>query len=841
MRMRPAPRRDGMPAQPPIFGDALVVGDNPLADQWHQWFSQQNREVHRIVGIENLDQTLDAVWSDSFTPHLILTTPHDADAKWLTTDVSSLRSRYDDCVSTAYRVCQRWMQTAIDRNQMHQSSLVTNVCGDGQFGFSIDRPLSTDRWSAETGGLAGLTKAMLIEAWMRGFRDTPMLVIDSPSDASPAQIVRGSLREWATPSHDEEVAVRDEARWTTQAVYQPLMVSNDQSVNHDGGGDGDRLGNISPRITPGGTWVVAGGGRGITAHVAFELAKRHQLKLHLLGMAPPPQIDDETRRCADEDLLSLRRKTYARVQAEGGNAVKFWRQFEKAIEIEQTLNRCRRAGIQATYHSVHIDDAEAVDRVIQKIRQIDGPIRGVIQGAGSGQDARFDRKRPEKVRQCLSAKIDGTASLAAATKDDPLDWFVGFGSISGRFGANGHTDYSAANDMMSKMIGRLAAERPPVRCTTFHWHAWGDIGMATKPEAKLALDMIGMEFMPAAEGMTHFLRELEHGGDETEVLITDRRYIRKFYPAQAIASHDADIVASGPMIHPAGGKITAVQLDHDPTKIVTLDPTKDRFLAEHTVGGRPTLPLVMAIEMMLETAAADRRRRNLPSKIVKASNVTAIAALKFINDQASAVVINVVGQAADHSDVELVADLRRADGRLVDAERKHFSAECHFGDHVGPPRFALDWQTDDFDWIPTRFAPPDAPVHHGDSLRCLRGYHVDENGPLPILRGVIVAPSPMEIGGDHRSLAGWETSPATFDAVLYAAGVLVHHVTGSPSLPISIGTLTLGRLPDPGEPLRVQVRSIDGQGRRAELAAVLVGQNDDLILWMDQYTVGRLT
>ena len=66
---------------------------------------------------------------------------------------------------------------------------------------------------------------------------------------------------------------------------------------------------------------------------------------------------------------------------------------------------------------------------------------------------RFDRKRPDKVEQCLSAKIDGSIALMDATRNEPLEFFIGFGSISGRFGANGHTDYSMANDGLAKCIG----------------------------------------------------------------------------------------------------------------------------------------------------------------------------------------------------------------------------------------------------------------------------------------------------------------------------------------------------------------------------------------------------
>lgn len=110
-----------------------------------------------------------------------------------------------------------------------------------------------------------------------------------------------------------------------------------------------------------------------------------------------------------------------------------------------------------------------------------------------------------------------------ATSNDPLEAFVGFGSISGRFGANGHTDYSLANEMLCKQIDWLKHQRPEVRAIGFHWHAWGDVGMATKPETKLALEMIQPSVHASAEeGIEHLITELEADAGESEVLITRR-------------------------------------------------------------------------------------------------------------------------------------------------------------------------------------------------------------------------------------------------------------------------------------------------------------------------------
>src|SRR5215211_7381808 len=102
-------------------------------------------------------------------------------------------------------------------------------------------------------------------------------------------------------------------------------------------------------------------------------------------------------------------------------------------------------------------------------------------------------------------------------------------------GANGHTDYSAANDALAKLIDWYRAQRPEVNAVAFHWHAWGDVGMATKPETRLALEMVDMQFMPAREGLAHLFRELAAGTPEGEVLITDDHYYRMFYPAETLA------------------------------------------------------------------------------------------------------------------------------------------------------------------------------------------------------------------------------------------------------------------------------------------------------------------
>ncbi|MEM6978593.1 MAG: SDR family NAD(P)-dependent oxidoreductase, partial [Planctomycetota bacterium] len=830
---RALPSLPGMPEIPALIGPGLMVGCGPIADAIVQRFqATSDYPIHRFDDFADsvakhsfsdagVDQTLDTIWRSGVTPHLFLATTCEDEAKWLVSASRDWAGRRDRGLTMPFRVCQRWMQAIIETGDLNQSSLITLVSGGGNFGLT-STPDTLQCLSAESGGVAGLTKAMRIEAWMRGYRDATMMVIDHDPDDAPADVANGVWRAWAAPTYDEETVVGKSGESSISARYSPLAEKPPAS----------QTGHCNT-VTRGGTWIVAGGGRGITAMTAMALAERHELKLHLLGTAPQPNLDEPTRRQAALDRLSLRRNTMAAAQSAGNNPVKTWRHWEKAIEIDQTLRECEQRGIKATYHSIDVSDSVSVGKLVDQIRDNDGPIHGVIHGAGAGQDARFDRKRPDRVQKCFRAKIDGCVSLADATQADPLEWFIGFGSISGRFGANGHTDYSAANDMLAKMIGRLSVERPDTRCVTFHWHAWGDIGMATKPEAKLALDMIGMDFMPAADGLQHFLNEIEHGGTHSEVLITDRRYVRQFLPAVTIASTPEEEARKHlPLLDGVQSHEQDSAPDLDTTiSRFTLHPKNDRFLTDHRVHGRPTLPFVIAIELMAE---AMRAQRSGAADLIGMESVEAVRPIKCFDDDPFAIEL-----ISDGETCQLVRDLRRRDGRLVEARQSHFQCRGIWSDRHNASK-PISWQETNVTQTTVPVPAEDAIVLHGDSLRCLRTIGFDD--ATQSADASIIAPSPSELAGEHRGLIGWSIPCAAMDAVLFAAGMLAFRVGDKASLPVSFKRIDFGRTPVPGERLkaRIQLQSlqaVDG----LMMSADLVGVNNERIVSLIDYRVAWIS
>lgn len=820
LRVVEAPRRAGMPLVPELHGAVLILGANSLSDAIADQVQRLGQKVFILSTsspVAQIEKTLSDLWQHTATPHLFLTMAFDADS---TKDLSETRwkQRRSAALEAPFRICQLWMQRTIDANLMEDASVVSVTQLGGDFGFSGQRVRSIE-------AIGGLVKAMLIEAWMRGFRTTPMKVLDVASDMSPSEVASGALQELAVPSYDMEIAFRssprspEPERFSVQAVAAPLK---DKAV-------ASSTMRLSNRLTKGGTWIVSGGGRGITAVIAMKLARKYDLKLHLLGTAPVPDLSDEFVQSIAVDRSGVRRAIMQEASARGQNPVEAWRNTEKAIEVDATLRECRKQGITATYYCCDVSDFTDVENTIRRIRQQAGTISGVIHGAGAGQDARFDRKRPDKVDKCLKAKIDGSLALMQATEPDPLEFFVTFGSISGRFGANGHTDYSLANDMMAKIVDRYRIERPEVRSFTFHWHAWGDIGMATKPEAKLALEMIDMEFMPARDGIEHFMQELELGGNEPEVLITDESYFRKFFPAERLSlttsRHDTLPL---PLI-------PAAVASHDNgvcSSVVTLNPVSDRFLSQHRVQERPTLPFVVALELMAEAC----RVRTGSSYAGVCTAARALQAIRFATDDPLAVTVQT--RPAENGAIEcrLLADVRRRDGRLVEEDREYFRALFH-PQGITHERDSLKAfeRPRNLKWKRVEYVSPEGLIYHGPELQELR--EISDDGKTVF--GRIAASAPVQLFGGSRA-RGFTVPCSTMDACLYAVGYAAWTRHQKPSLPVQFDHIGFGRLPDPGEPCVVRIQQTEVSDSGAVWDFQLQGHNGDRLLTVAGYRIGWL-
>lgn len=774
-------------------GAACIFGNNPVSAELFNQLTDQGVPTFSLDS--SLSETeavekLETFWNRHGTiPYLFLTTPHDSQAIGSLREHQRLDQRHRT-IQTLFWVCQRWLMNHLKSGSIQNASLVALTKLGGDFGFQRGGP------APESGALGGLLKAILIESWVNGHRQLPIKVIDTGADSTPRNIVESAFTELGNPSFDTEAAWTNGIRHVVRALPTPSKTI---------------------RFRPNrGVWICTGGGRGITAYVAEQLAKRYDLELHLLGMAPAPNIAPQFRDLDEDGRKEFKNRVMLEATQRGMNSVKAWQDMEKQLEIDATLRKMRSNGVSAYYHGCNVTDRKSLDLCLAHIREHHGPIRGCLHGAGVGQDSRFERKRPDKVKQCLGAKIDGLVNLMQSTMHDPLDCMIGFGSISGRFGANGHTDYSLANEALAKYIGWYRNERPDVHSTAFHWHAWGDVGMATKPETKLALEMIEMQFMPAEEGLMHLTNEIEAGLPEAEVLITDDRYFRMFYPSETIQSTESKSAGNSPnqadlLTRPLLDR--AVRTHVDEQYHGHLEPTRDVFLKEHVYENKPLLPFVIAMECMAEAATAACSLQDLDYFPMQLDQVSIQRPFRFDQQQPREFFVeckcerssnSTATTGTSHCSLRFCAPFINRSGVLLDASRE-FSSASWRRTNVSP---ILRWKypTTAF----TDFSIPSYPdasqlFHVGPAFRVLKQYALSDKQIV----GRILAPSLIELVGSHRSTVGWVLPCAVIDACLFTSGILAWNaVQPGICLPVSIEKMQVFDRPRAGESCTVESRLV---------------------------------
>ena len=252
-----------------------------------------------------------------------------------------------------------------EANLLNQCSIIGITGLGGDFGFSGNVA------TPEGGAIAGLLKGIWMEyTFARGQKEMIVKTVDAPDDEPPDMLAANIIREMAGATMDYEIGFVGGRRRLQNALNRPAEM---QPISD---------------IRRGGAWVVTGGARGITARCALELGRRFGLRLHLIGTSPLPQVDPSWQGLSAEGINNLKAKVILKAKESGEPIAKAWERVEKAIEIDRSLRAFAAAGVSATYHTCDVSDRHALAGVLDAIRRSDGPIEGVVHGAG------IERLRP---------------------------------------------------------------------------------------------------------------------------------------------------------------------------------------------------------------------------------------------------------------------------------------------------------------------------------------------------------------------------------------------------------------------------------------------------------------
>ena len=249
---------------------------------------------------------------------------------------------------------------------------------------------------------------------------------------------------------------------------------------------------------------------------------------------------------------------------------------------------------------------------VQAIRATSGHVDVLLHAAGLEISHTLPDKEPAEYDLVFDVKADGWFNLLHAASDLPIGAIVAFSSVAGRFGNSGQTDYSAANDLLCKLVSNLRRTRPTVRGIVIDWTAWAGIGMATRGSIPKIMELAGIEMLDPRGRVPWIRRELTEVGRSGEVVVAGG--------LGALAAHLEPPGGLEPsVVADAGPMIGTVELGRRTALVVrtTLDPVRQPFLDDHRIDGTAVLPGVMGIEAFAEVgspAGASRTGTWSPSR-----------------------------------------------------------------------------------------------------------------------------------------------------------------------------------------------------------------------------------
>ena len=405
-------------------------------------------------------------------------------------------------------------------------------------------------------------------------------------------------------------------------------------------------------------FVITGAAGSIVSAITADLAAASGGTFYLLDLVPKPDPDNPDLKRFVTDKENLKRDLFTRIQTRGERATpalveKELASLERANAAQTAIDAVRAAGGTPHYFSVNLANADAVAKLIDEVRQHNGRVDVLLHAAGIERSHILPDKDQREFDLVFDVKADGFFNLLHAIGEMPLAATVAFSSIAGRFGNNGQTDYSAANDLLCKITSSFRTTRPATRGIVIDWTAWGGIGMATRGSIPKMMELAGIDMMPPDAGIPLIRRELTAGRTRGEIVIGQRLGVLL---NEWDATGGLDVAAaeaatkSSPRSGPMTGKIASVSVSGYTIETV-LDPHDQPFLHDHQIDGTPVLPGVMGIEAFAEAAL-----QLLPDWQVEAiENVNFLAPFKFYRGEARAIEIETcIHPLGD----ELVADCK---------------------------------------------------------------------------------------------------------------------------------------------------------------------------------------
>lgn len=360
---------------------------------------------------------------------------------------------------------------------------------------------------------------------------------------------------------------------------------------------------------------VTGGSRGIVHEFIISLLETANPQIVFTGRTPLPEITESWLQMTEEEFANYKsafmiaekqknpKVTIRNVEAQ-------YQKMENARKLMQTLAEWKAKVYSVEYMVCDASSLTDVRQTVEAVIRKYGKITGIINGAGLPALGLVPNKMIAHSQEVVRVKANSFFALVHACENQNLKFFYPIGSISGRFGMDGQTDYSAGADLIVRMTcAERRRKKSGCKYAVLGWSAWADTGMAMHEGVrKVQQGERGLEYITIAEGRSRFAEEVFFGGQLPEVLYFGKLGANR--PLGQLDYYDCEekqmrslTTAQGYILnrseYPLIDKVSAV-LEKRIDAVRVINTSKDKHLLDHKVEKNCVFAGVMQIESCCE-------------------------------------------------------------------------------------------------------------------------------------------------------------------------------------------------------------------------------------------------
>lgn len=465
-------------------------------------------------------------------------------------------------------------------------------------------------------------------------RDLRVRVLDFHQLTAPQELSDKVLREMSTPEAFADVGYDE--KLTRRVFYQRAI----------------EPGTYKPRDIK---WeqkdvmLVTGGGKGITASCAFDLAQKTRTKVALVGRTPI-QIDKLSKSTSGNDITEL-------------------------------LQRYEKKGLEARYYSCDVSDRSAVKHLVETVEKEMGPVRAVIHGAGLNEPRLCHEVTPEDAVKEVSPKVMGALNILEALEGKPLKLFAAMNSIIGVTGMEGNAWYGFSNEVLDLILRRFKAMNTGTNIISVAFSIWGEEGMGARMGSVSALKQKGIDAIPSEEGIRRFTRLcLNNPGEDLIVVAARLGGLATLNLPELPAPENTRYLENRIYTIPGVESVFQCRLNME----------EDPYFIDHNFKGSLILPTVFGLEAMAQVAAFTLGVKTL-GPAIRIEDIRLERPVTLDPEEGTDIMLRALvlenSDAAEKGTISVKTWLAMS---TEDLNKGHFSATFIFGQKTEPAQRAIE-------------------------------------------------------------------------------------------------------------------------------------------------------